>query len=461
MDQDLAINFLIHPSSTPLTRSFFPNTPLFPNTGRDWIELDLEVSESEVNLIGVAFLNDSIPDGLNLVKNIKPQKLFLTKMVPGNFSSYLGFPLDNIDQLETNFKGLSRRINLAIKKTNLSGIKNLREMAWIDSGGDASLIFSIIDVKENILIPGLVDMKAFVGEPGYEYKENFRTLSNAALSGGVTSVVTMPNTDPIIDNVSIVDFLKRRGRDKAKINIYPTATLTKNLEGKNMTEFGLLQSKGIIGFTGPQGAGQKGERGEKGVNGDRGFKGSNGATGLQGPRGSDGPRGQEGPDGPDGGKGEQGVKGQRGVKGIKGDVGVTGYTGSLGPTGAGAKGEKGDVGVTGYTGSLGPTGASVKGEKGDIGSTGQQGSTGEIGTKGQKGELGGPTGPAGTAGEKGPPGGPTGTKGEKGDFGGPTGYTGVNGNKGQRGETGPKGNEGVIGHTGPCLLYTSPSPRDS
>jgi len=92
-------------------------------------------------------------------------------------------------------------------------------------------------------------MKVFVGEPGYEYKENFRTLSEASLSGGVTSVVTMPNTNPIIDNVSIVDFLKRRGRDKAKINIFPTASLTKNLEGTNMTEFGLLQSKGIIGFT--------------------------------------------------------------------------------------------------------------------------------------------------------------------------------------------------------------------
>ena len=92
-------------------------------------------------------------------------------------------------------------------------------------------------------------MRVFVGEPGYEYKENFRTLSNAALSGGVTSVVTMPNTDPIIDNVSIVDFLKRRGRDKSKINIFPTASLTKNLEGSNMTEFGLLQKKGIIAFT--------------------------------------------------------------------------------------------------------------------------------------------------------------------------------------------------------------------
>ena len=107
----------------------------------------------------------------------------------------------------------------------------------------------IIDLKGKYIFPGLVDMRVFVGEPGYEYKENFRTLSNAALSGGVTSVVTMPNTNPVIDNVSIVDFLKRRGRDKSKINIYPSASLTMNTEGTNMTEFGLLQNKGIIAFT--------------------------------------------------------------------------------------------------------------------------------------------------------------------------------------------------------------------
>ena len=107
----------------------------------------------------------------------------------------------------------------------------------------------VIDLKEKYIFPGLVDMRVFVGEPGYEYKENFRTLSNAALAGGVTSVVTMPNTDPVIDNVSIVDFLKRRGRDKSKINIFPCASLTKNLEGTSMTEFGLLQKKGIIAFT--------------------------------------------------------------------------------------------------------------------------------------------------------------------------------------------------------------------
>ena len=107
----------------------------------------------------------------------------------------------------------------------------------------------VIDIKKNILIPGIVDMKTFVGEPGYEYKENFRTLSQAALAGGVTSVVSMPNTKPVIDNVSMVDFIIRRGRDKAKINIFPCACLTKNMDGNSMTEFGLLSDKGIIAFT--------------------------------------------------------------------------------------------------------------------------------------------------------------------------------------------------------------------
>ena len=96
----------------------------------------------------------------------------------------------------------------------------------------------VIDVKKNLIIPGIVDMKAFVGEPGFEYKENFRTLSQAALAGGVTSIVTMPNTKPIIDNVSMVDFIMRRGRDKSKINLFPCASLTKQKEAKLMTEIG-------------------------------------------------------------------------------------------------------------------------------------------------------------------------------------------------------------------------------
>jgi dihydroorotase len=114
---------------------------------------------------------------------------------------------------------------------------------------DTSSSVEVIDLKNKILIPGIVDMKAFVGEPGYEYKENFRTLGHAALAGGVTSIVTMPNTKPLIDNVSMVDFIIRRGRDKASVNLFPSATLTREMEGKQMSEFGLLSAKGIIGFT--------------------------------------------------------------------------------------------------------------------------------------------------------------------------------------------------------------------
>ena len=96
--------------------------------------------------------------------------------------------MDEVGSLILNDKGKVKAIGKNIKIT--------------DAHNDAE----IIDINENILIPGLVDMKAFVGEPGYEYKENFRTLSHAALAGGVTSIVTMPNTKPIIDNVSTVSY---------------------------------------------------------------------------------------------------------------------------------------------------------------------------------------------------------------------------------------------------------------
>ncbi len=143
-------------------------------------------------------------------------------------------PQNSIDEIGGLIINENGSIEAAGKKVNTNNIPSREKY---------------IDLKGKYIIPGIVDMRVFVGEPGFEYKENFRTLSEASLSGGVTSVVTMPNTNPIIDNVSIVDFLKRRGRDKAKINIYPTASLTKNLEGTNMTEFGLLQAKGIVGFT--------------------------------------------------------------------------------------------------------------------------------------------------------------------------------------------------------------------
>ena len=143
-------------------------------------------------------------------------------------------PSQGIDEIGGLIVDANGKIKAVGKKVNKENIPKTSEK---------------IDLKSKVLIPGIVDMKVFVGEPGFEYKENFRTLSNAALSGGVTSVVSMPNTSPAIDNVSMVDFILRRGRDKSVINIFPAATLTRNMEGKLMTEFGLLSKKGIIGFT--------------------------------------------------------------------------------------------------------------------------------------------------------------------------------------------------------------------
>ena len=108
---------------------------------------------------------------------------------------------------------------------------------------------TIYNCPKKIAIPGIIDMRVFVGEPGFEYKENFRTLSKAAISGGVTAAITMPNTNPVVDNVSTLDFIKRRSRDKSIIKIFPLASLTKNTNGEDMTEFGLLKLRGAWGFT--------------------------------------------------------------------------------------------------------------------------------------------------------------------------------------------------------------------
>jgi dihydroorotase len=100
-----------------------------------------------------------------------------------------------------------------------------------------------------ILSPGLIDLCAFAGEPGAEHRETLRTASEAAAAGGVTTLVCRPDTSPVVDDPAIIDFIKRRARDKAMINVLPAAALTKGLEGREMTEFGLLLEAGAVFFT--------------------------------------------------------------------------------------------------------------------------------------------------------------------------------------------------------------------
>ena len=87
------------------------------------------------------------------------------------------------------------------------------------------------------------------GEPGQEHRETLATASRAAAAGGVTTFICMPNTEPVIDDVALVDFILRRARDTALVNVLPMAAMTKGLLGEEMTEIGLLREAGAIAFT--------------------------------------------------------------------------------------------------------------------------------------------------------------------------------------------------------------------
>lgn len=107
----------------------------------------------------------------------------------------------------------------------------------------------IFNCNGMVVAPGLVDMRAFVGEPGASHRETLASASQAAAAGGITTIICQPNTSPAIDNSATVDFVLRRARDTAIVNIHPMAALTKDLGGKEMTEFGLLKAAGAVAFT--------------------------------------------------------------------------------------------------------------------------------------------------------------------------------------------------------------------
>jgi dihydroorotase len=107
----------------------------------------------------------------------------------------------------------------------------------------------IVDCRGKVAAPGLIDMRAFVGEPGAEYRETFASASAAAAAGGVTTIVSQPNTNPAIDEPAMVDFVLRRARDTAIVNVRPMAALTKGILGGEMTEIGLLKAAGAVAFT--------------------------------------------------------------------------------------------------------------------------------------------------------------------------------------------------------------------
>ncbi len=107
----------------------------------------------------------------------------------------------------------------------------------------------IVDCRGKLIAPGLVDMRAFVGEPGVGSRETLGSASQAAAAGGVTTIICQPDTSPAIDDPATVDFVLRRARDTAIVHVHPMAAITKGLAGEEMTEIGLLKAAGAVAFT--------------------------------------------------------------------------------------------------------------------------------------------------------------------------------------------------------------------
>ncbi len=106
-----------------------------------------------------------------------------------------------------------------------------------------------IDCQGYCLTPGLIDMRVHLPEPGDEHKESFETASAAAAAGGVTSIVCLPDADTPIDNISVLEFIARRARETNIVKIYAYGTITRNRDGGELSEFGILSEAGALAFT--------------------------------------------------------------------------------------------------------------------------------------------------------------------------------------------------------------------
>ena len=119
-------------------------------------------------------------------------------------------------------------------------------------GPDAPVRGDIIDGSRLTCAPGLIDARVKAGEPGLESRETLAGASQAALAGGVTQFVVQPQTDPVIDDMSLVAFLQQKARD-LPVTVHVAGALTKGLDGQTMTEIGLMSDAGAVMFaSGPE-----------------------------------------------------------------------------------------------------------------------------------------------------------------------------------------------------------------
>ncbi|SLN21653.1 Dihydroorotase [Roseovarius albus] len=119
----------------------------------------------------------------------------------------------------------------------------------VGGGSELPKAAQVIDCQGKCVAPGIVDIGVKVCEPGERHKESYRSAGAAAAAGGVTTIVTRPDTAPAIDNPETLEFVARRANEDAPVNVLPMAALTKGREGREMTEIGFLKDAGAVAFT--------------------------------------------------------------------------------------------------------------------------------------------------------------------------------------------------------------------
>ncbi len=106
-----------------------------------------------------------------------------------------------------------------------------------------------IDCKGHYISPGLIDIGVKVGEPGERHKESYKSAGAAAAAGGVTTIITRPDTYPAIDTPEVLEFIRRRAQEVCPVNVFHMVALTKERAGREMTEIGFLKDAGAVAFT--------------------------------------------------------------------------------------------------------------------------------------------------------------------------------------------------------------------
>jgi dihydroorotase len=108
---------------------------------------------------------------------------------------------------------------------------------------------TVVEAEGAVLCPGLVDMRAALGEPGFEYRETIASAAVAAAAGGITTLAALPDTEPAIDDPALVQLLRTRGEETGSLTILPYGAVTRGCRGEELSEIGLLREAGAVAFT--------------------------------------------------------------------------------------------------------------------------------------------------------------------------------------------------------------------